>query len=338
MPRCSQSIPTSAKMRKGLRLKLQFMTEQITAQTLFTEHRDALALRWYCNPKHATQSLLPTQQNCKVFASLFNPRFTQQITIFGHKELNQLTTLADVELEQALDCLFDKELRILLFADNRDDLPSKLTLRAEKQRIPVLISALTSEQVVTQTNEILRAYFSASITLHGVFMDVLDVGVFLTGNSGIGKSELALGLINCGHRLVADDAVIFSRVGKNTIIGSCPPLLQDFLEVRGLGIINIRAMFGDDALRDSKRLQLIVKVVLMEKNELSKVNRLEGTHSERGILGETIPEVTIPVAPGRNLAVLVEGAVRNQILKFTGYDARQEFIQRQQKLLEKDSL
>lgn len=175
-----------------------------------------------------------------------------------------------------------------------------------------------------------------TITKHGVFLDVLGLGVLLTGPSGIGKSELALGLINRGHRLVADDAVTFNNVGNDTIIGQCPELLKDFLEVRGLGVINIRVMFGDTAIKDSKRLQLIVKIVTFDSDELKSIDRLHGIYREPKILGVKIPEVTIPVAPGRNLAVLVEGAVRNQVLKLTGYYASDEFAQRQKLLLEND--
>ena len=170
--------------------------------------------------------------------------------------------------------------------------------------------------------------------MHGVFLDVLGVGVLLVGASGIGKSEIALALINRGHRLVADDAVIFSLVGNDTLTGNCPELLQDFLEARGLGILNIRVMFGDTAIRESKRLQLVVRLVAMDDKELQQIDRLYGMYRKRIILNAEVPEVTIPVAPGRNLSILVEGAVRNQVLKNTGYDASQEFINRQNDLLE----
>lgn len=172
-----------------------------------------------------------------------------------------------------------------------------------------------------------------SLTLHGVFMDVSGFGVLLRGQSGIGKSEMALGLINRGHRLVADDAVDLKLIGTETLIGSCPPLLQDFLEVRGLGILNIRVMFGDNAIKDSKRLQLIVKMATFNDEELKHIDRLHGMYRIESILGIEVPEVTIPVAPGRNLAVLIETAVRNQVLKHNGYDASAEFILRQHQFL-----
>lgn len=175
------------------------------------------------------------------------------------------------------------------------------------------------------------------ICKHGVFLDVLGLGVLLTGESGIGKSELALGLINRGHRLVADDAVQLKRVGEDTIMGSCPELLQDFLEVRGLGILNIRVMFGDTAIKENKRLQLIVNVVEFNSQDLQNIDRLHGLYAQHNILGIDIPEVTIPVALGRNLAVLVESAVRNQVLRHTGYDACLEFASRQKQIMDRET-
>lgn len=173
-----------------------------------------------------------------------------------------------------------------------------------------------------------------SMIRHGVFLDVLGIGVLLTGASGIGKSEIALGLVNRGHRLIADDAVHLLFAGNDTLLGKCPPLLQDYLEVRGLGILNIRVMFGDTAIREQKRLQLIVNLMSFTDDELRNIDRLHGMYRNCSLLGVDIPEVTIPVGPGRNLAVLVEGAVRNQVLKNTGYYASEEFISRQKEIME----
>ncbi len=175
-----------------------------------------------------------------------------------------------------------------------------------------------------------------AITLHGVFMDVLGSGVLLAGPSGIGKSEVALGLVNRGHRLVADDAPLFHLGSNDTVIGSCPPVLADFLEVRGLGILNIRAMFGDTAIRDNKRLRLIVKLVAISDEALLNMDRLHGIHRTREVLGLDIPEVTVPVAAGRNLDILVEGAVRSEVLRRTGYVASEEFQKRQHELLNQE--
>ena len=173
-----------------------------------------------------------------------------------------------------------------------------------------------------------------TLTLHGVFMDVFSLGVLLAGSSGIGKSEIALGLIGRGHRLVADDAVTFELAEKNTVIGSCPTLLQDFLEVRGLGILNIRAMYGDSAIKKSMPLQLIVNLIDVEDNIVKESDRLIGIHAQRVILGVDITEVTIPVGPGRNLSVLIEAAVRSYRLRLTGYNAILDFTEKQKRYLE----
>jgi len=163
------------------------------------------------------------------------------------------------------------------------------------------------------------------ITLHGVYMEVLGLGALLTGKSGIGKSELALGLIDRGHHLIADDAIEFTKDSNGHLIGTCPMLLQDFLEIRGIGILNIRAMFGDTAIQRNKRLQLIIKLEHFTEESLHAIDRLHGMHTSQEILGVTIPEVTIPVTFSRNLAILVETAVRNELLKQEGYLAHEEF-------------
>lgn len=182
-------------------------------------------------------------------------------------------------------------------------------------------------------NHTALAHESDSVTLHGVFMDVLSLGVLLTGPSGIGKSEIALGLISRGHRLIADDAVIFRLTDNNRLTGSCPELLQDFLEVRGLGILNIRSMYGDSAIKKSMPLQLIVRFIDASDTIFKENNRLTGIHNQRGIMNIDISEVTIPVGSGRNLAILIEAAVRNYRLKLTGYDALDDFTHRQKRLM-----
>lgn len=173
-----------------------------------------------------------------------------------------------------------------------------------------------------------------TMTKHGVFLEIFGLGVLLTGPSGIGKSELALSLINRGHKLIADDSVDFMNDSFNTLIGNCHPILQDFLEVRGLGPLNIRAMFGDDAIKSNQQLHLIVCIKNLSETDLINIDRLHGMYTKINILDKEIPEVTIPVSPGRNLAVLIEGAVRNQLLKLAGYDASSELCKRQQVFME----
>lgn len=171
-----------------------------------------------------------------------------------------------------------------------------------------------------------------SIALHGVYMDIFGVGVFLTGNSGIGKSEIALGLISRGHRLIADDSAEF-HLNEESVVGICTPILKNFLEVRGLGVLNIKEMFGENAVKDSATLQLVTHLTDLGDSEIQNSDRLHGMHSTLTILGKEIARVVIPVAAGRNLSVLLETAVRNHRLRSNGYDAAQDFINKQRDFL-----
>jgi HPr kinase/phosphorylase len=162
--------------------------------------------------------------------------------------------------------------------------------------------------------------------MHGVFMDILGLGVLITGESGLGKSELGLELISRGHGLVADDAVDFARLGPDYIEGRCPVILRDLLEVRGLGLLDIRTIFGETAVRRKLKLRLIVQLVRRNDGEFE---RLPIDAQFIDVLGTQIRTVKIQVAAGRNLAVLVEAAVRNTILQLRGIDTLKEFIERQ---------
>ena len=172
---------------------------------------------------------------------------------------------------------------------------------------------------------------ATSTLWHGVLMEIFELGVLLTGNSGIGKSELALDLISRGHRLIADDTPELSRISPHVIQGCCPINLCDFLEVRGLGILNIRRLFGDQAVKQRKRIHLIIHLLASEEQNLNAEARLQGIHSQCTILGVNLPKISLPIAPGRNLAVLVECAVRNHHLHRKGYHADQDLAQRLQK-------
>jgi HPr kinase/phosphorylase len=176
------------------------------------------------------------------------------------------------------------------------------------------------------------------ITLHGVFMEVMRLGVLFSGESGVGKSELALELLNRGHRLIADDAPEFRLLTSGGVEGACPEPLRDFLEVRGLGVINVRAMFGNDALMPHAELNLIIQLKAMSSEQLAAVDRLRASRDTVIVLGKEVPRITLPVAPGRNLAILAETAVRSHMLLLDGCDAAADFSRRQQRyLLQGDS-
>lgn len=202
----------------------------------------------------------------------------------------------------------------------------------DEHQIPLLSTPLPAAQVIDYLRVYLSKKLALRITMHGVFMDVLGVGVLITGESGLGKSELGLELISRGHGLVADDAVEFSRVAPHMVEGYCPALLQNLLEVRGLGLLDIRTIFGETAVRRKMGLKLIVHLVRCKTME-ENYERLSLHQQTQDVLGLPIRKVVIPVEAGRNLAVLLEAAVRNTILQMRGIDTLADFRERQQQAM-----
>jgi HPr kinase/phosphorylase len=251
-----------------------------------------------------------------------------RLQVIGPTEVLYLAELGRTAYQETLDSLFAAEPAAVLFADSIDPGPD-FRAWAERTGTPLLGSPLPDREIVRHLQHFLTHALAERTTVHGVFMEVLGMGVLLTGEPAIGKSELALDLITRGHRLIADDAPEFANVAPELLTGTCPPLLRDFLEVRGLGILNIRAMFGEGAVRESKILNLVIRLCALSGEELAGIDRLAGTLVARRILGVAIPEITMPVAPGRHMAILVEAAARNQILRIRGYDAGADLTERQ---------
>jgi len=195
----------------------------------------------------------------------------------------------------------------------------------------VLCTCSDSHEVISLIRYFLQQRLAQSVVRHGVFMEILGAGVLISGDSSVGKSEVALELISRGHRLIADDAPEFARIAPDIIRGSCPPLLRDLLEVRGLGVLNVRAMYGDSALKRGKYLRLVIE--LRDRNQPSLVpdDRLNGSRGEVEVLGLRIPMVSLPVAPGRNIAVMIEAAVRTHLLRLQGYNAGEDLRARQRR-------
>ena len=251
-----------------------------------------------------------------------------------YKRQAHLLSLDKTAYQNCLRSLFATSPAAIIFTDQLRPSP-KCADQARQTLSPLLLTTLPDYRVI----RILQAYFSRpeaeTTLLQGVFMEVLGKGVLLTGNPAVGKSEVALDLITRGHRLVADDAAEFTRLDDATLNGHCPPVLQDFLEVRGLGLINVRAMFGNSAIKPSKFLHLIIDLERLMDEELANIDRLNGSQAKQKILGVNIPQTRIPVAPGRNLAILVETAVRQHLLLSDGYSAAEDFARRQQKFIDR---
>ncbi len=255
-----------------------------------------------------------------------------RIQILGPAELRYLQELGEQSYRETLDKLFSSDPVAVLFTNDLTP-PERFFTSAQKTGTALLVTPWNDEEAIAYLQYFLTRELAERVILHGVFMDVLGTGVLLMGDPAVGKSELALELIHRGHRLIADDAPEFAHIAPETLEGSCPHLLQDFLEVRGLGILNIRAMFGESAIEQQKPLDLIINLRTLAESELAQIDRFKGSLSNRSVLGVAVPEILMPVAPGRNLAVLVEAAVRHQILRTRGYDAGKDFSDRQERAL-----
>jgi HPr kinase/phosphorylase len=309
------------------------MSTTLDIQTLYRAMQEKLGLVWLSGEQYKEQAVHTSDDDSAEISLVGRLNLISQhrVQVLGRKELEYLDTLRKNSRKDTISQLFSGQTTLVIISRGLAP-PADLETAASTSKTPVISSELSGQDVIANLQHYLTNYFADKITLHGVFMEVLGTGVLITGDSSIGKSELALELLTRGHRLIADDATEFSRVSPDTLLGSCPEMLRDFLEVRGLGILNVRAMFGASAIKQHRNLRLIV--VLQDIEEASKMDRLHGSKRLRNIQDVDIPEITLPVGPGRNLAVLLEVAVRNYILSSKGYDASQAFIERQKRRLE----
>jgi len=309
------------------------MHQLIVAQ-LFERHRDKLRLEWVCGSLNAAIAVPDDISPADVVGHL-NLIHRDRIQVLGLPEVHWANNQPAEKMQHHVDEIISARPPAVIVADGCA-VSATLRQSCETYDTPLFTTTLSSAAVI----DALRLYLSRQLTevvsLHGVFMDVLGVGVMITGNSGAGKSELGLELISRGHGLVADDVVEVARLSPNTLEGRCPELLKDFLEVRGLGLLNIRTIFGETACRRKMKLKLIVHLQKPQAGA-TEVGRLPLDAQTETILGVAVRKVTIPVAAGRNLAVLLEAAVRSTILLLRGIDSMQEFLDRQQRALDSDS-
>lgn len=311
------------------------MTDTVTASLLYETHQKRLSLQWVAGQSGSDREIHPDEHQGTRISLIghLNAIHPNQIQVLGRWELEYLASLQKNSHHDVIKLLFINEPAAIIISDGLDA-PEELIQEADKTDTPLLISPVISQKLIDRIQYDLNERLAESSILHGVFMEVHGMGVLLSGESGIGKSELALDLINRGHRLIADDAPEFSRIGPDTVRGRCPEVLRDFLEVRGLGILNIREMYGDSAIKPSKNLRLIVRLQLMNEKQIHNMDRLTRSYRSNSLLDVVIPEVIIPVAPGRSLAVLVEAATRQHIQLISGYNAAEDFIQKQQQLIQ----
>jgi HPr kinase/phosphorylase len=255
-----------------------------------------------------------------------------RVLIFGESEIRFLERMEPDNRALTLRRLFLRDFPCVMITMGLDG-PAELAVESERAGVPLLRTALPTPVAIARLTTLLEDRLAPRETRHGVLMDILGLGVFLTGESGIGKSECALDLVVRGHRLVADDTVEVRCRGEAVLIGTCPELTRHHVEIRGLGLVNVQDLFGVSASRSSKRVELVVHLERWEPGREYERLGLDPTTIE--ILGVSIPLVTMPVAPGRNVAMLVEVAARNQLLRSRGRHAAQLLAARLERRLER---
>jgi HPr kinase/phosphorylase len=253
-----------------------------------------------------------------------------RVLVFGESEVRFLDSLEQEVRLQALEAVFTHEVPCVLITGGWEP-PADLRLGAERAQVPLLRTAVATPLAIAKFTAVLEDALAVREVIHGVLMDILGLGVLIVGESGIGKSECALDLVVRGHRLVADDTVEIHRRGEKDVIGTCPELTRHHMEVRGLGVINIRDLFGVASTRVNKRLELVVQLERWDQNR--EYDRLGLEDSYYDLIGVRLPLVRMPVAPGRSVAILVEVAVRNQILRARGRHAARDLVARLERAL-----
>lgn len=307
----------------------------VSADALFDEFRDRLSWEWIAglgaSERRFDEVAVKAATSGADLVGYLNYIHPYRVQILGEREIAYLSNATHEDCERRIARIVTLEPPALILADGQVA-PKSLLSMCESAQIPMFSTKESSAFVIDVLRAYLSKHFAQRSTTHGVFMDILGLGVLITGESGLGKSELGLELISRGNGLVADDAVDLYRINQTTIEGRCPDLLQNLLEVRGIGLLDIRSIFGETAVRRKMRLKLIVHLVRKETMERD-YERMPYEPLTQDILGIPVRKVVIQVVAGRNIAVLVEAAVRNTILQLRGIDTYLEFVERHQRAM-----
>jgi len=307
----------------------------VSADVLFEEFRGRLHWEWVAglgaSERHFNEMAVRAARSGADLVGYLNYVHPYRAQILGEREIAYLTNATAEDCARRISRIVNLEPPVLVLADGQTA-PEALMSMCERAQIPMFATKESSAFVIDVLRAYLSKHFAERASMHGVFVDILGLGVLITGESGLGKSELGLELISRGNGLVADDAVDLYRINQTTIEGRCPELLENLLEVRGIGLLDIRAIFGETAVRRKMRLKLIVHLVRRETLE-REYERIPYEPLTQDVLGIPVRKVVIQVVAGRNIAVLVEAAVRNTILQLRGIDTYQEFVERHHKVM-----
>jgi HPr kinase/phosphorylase len=308
---------------------------QVNVARLHDDNREALSLAWIAGREGGSVVRREAAAQAALIGHL-NLTHPYSIQVIGAYEAEQAERHNAARRAELAQRLVANKPALVVFADGVTPFPELVQAATAEGHTAVLATPASAARVIERLSHYLSKALADTTERHGVFMDVLGLGVLITGESGVGKSELGIELISRGHGLVADDVVEISRIAANTLEGRCPAMLKDYIEVRGLGLLNIRTIFGETAVRRKMKLRLITHLERPQPGGRDPTERLPLAERSEEILGITVPKVTIPVAAGRNLAVLVEAAVRNAILKLRGIDTTAEFLARQKQQMDEN--
>lgn len=250
---------------------------------------------------------------------------TERVQVFGNTEISFLKGLSEERQREVLSILMESDLACIVVTKDIEP-PRSLTEACEKAGLALMRTPLLSSEFIQEVQSFLEEALAASSSLHGVLMDVFGVGILLLGKSGIGKSEIALDLVMRGHRLVADDIVDVTRRKQGSVHGAGNSIIKHHMEIRGLGIINIKDLFGVAAVRERKKIELVIELVEWEPTH--EYDRLGVEEQTFNLLGVEVPLSVVPVRPGRNMTTIVEVAARNHLLKLQGHHSAREFADR----------
>ena len=309
----------------------------VSADALFEDHRSSLRWQWVAglgaSERRFDEVAVRAARSGADLVGYLNYIHPYRVQILGEREVAYLNNGSTEDCVRRISRIITLEPPVLVVADGQTA-PDTLVSLCERAQLPIFSTPESAAFVIDVLRAYLSKHFADRTTMHGVFMDILGMGVMITGESGLGKSELGLELISRGHGLVADDAVDLYRINQTTIEGRCPELLQNLLEVRGIGLLDIKAIFGETAVRRKMRIKLIVHLVRRETLE-REYERIPYEPLTQDLLGIPVRKVIIQVEAGRNIAVLVEAAVRNAILQLRGINTYQDFVERHRKAMDK---
>lgn len=314
------------------------MRSKLTIGQFYEKYQQALQLRFLSQQVGFDSEIQLSTSAAESFEAVdyLNVIRPSSVAIIGHQESKYINSLRLERQIKLFTKLFSGVVVTLLLSE-KAKLKKEIIELAEQNSVPLFISQFEDSDLYDHCRYLLTRELAEHICEHGVFIEVYSLGIFISGESGIGKSELALALITRGHRLIADDVTQFSRTLPDTLDGHSPGFLADFMEVRGLGVVNIKAMFGSNAIKRNKTLRFIIHLTKYTEENKHQFDRLGTEQKSKKILGIEVPQIDLPVAPGRNIAALVEAAARNHLLCMNGYNAAEDFIQKQRQAIRNNS-